>query len=216
MVTTERIGSYAGRLAYYIVHGFILMIISTAFWCIQVIYPNPRVLGIWAFGVPLFVLVTMILGLLNSIIEELMWHINLRRGNDVLLFQGLKILVPTQLLYYAFPVLLIMASSYDAVTRVLLWEVLILIYCIFFGIIGKTIADQYQEIPKRKRIRRYRPSKGTRSVCTRCGASHIYPEKAISQNNTVRCYTCGKEFIISSTEKLLENVEKSNDSIDPT
>jgi len=214
MNAKERSGSPAGRLAYYIIHGFFLMLISHLFWGIQVNYTTPFVIGVWAIGVPLLVFVTMMLGLFNSIIEEQMWHINLRSGNDVLLFQGLKLLVPTQLLYYPFPILIIMVSSYEVVTRVILWEVLTLFYCIIFGIIGKTIADQYKEKPTRKETRKYRPTKGTRSICTRCGASHIYPESAISRNKTVICYTCGKEFGISSTEKLLDTLEKSNDSIE--
>ena len=215
-MVAERVVSSAGRLAYYIVHGFILLVISFALWFIQVNYTTPLFLGVWAIGVPLLVGLVMMLGLINSMIDELMWHVNLRSGNDVLFFQGLKLLVSTQLLYYPFPVLIIMASSYEVETRVILWEILTLIYCIVFGIIGKTIADQYQEKLTRKTTGKYRPSKGTRSSCPRCGASHIYSENAISQNKTVICYTCGKEFGISSTKELLENLSKSNETIEPS
>jgi hypothetical protein len=167
--------------------------------------------SIWAIGALQMVAVTILLGLFNSVIAERMWHLNLRSESHELLFHGLKLLVPTQLLYYLFPVIMSMISFDKIMTQVIFWESIIVLYSFIFGFIGKYVADQYQKVPIKKKERRAHLSKGTRSVCTRCGASHVYPKSEISQNNTVKCYTCGKEFCISSTEELLEQLGESNE-----
>ncbi len=211
MVSSEKIKNIFGRLAYYLIHGFLLLLISFVFWFFQISYMGIFVSSIWAIGALQMVGVTILLGLLNSTIAERMWHLNLRSDSHELLFHGLKVLVPTQLLFYLFPVIMNIITFDRIVTQAIFWELIIVLYCFTFGFIGKYVADQYQKEPIKEKERKVHLSEGTRSVCTRCGASHVYPKSSISQNNTVRCYTCGKEFGVSSTEELLKQLGESTE-----
>jgi hypothetical protein len=93
---------------------------------------------------------------------------------------------------------------------------LIFVYLLVFGTIGKTVASHYLE-DAAKKYNLHSSSEqlydeGTRARCLNCGSSHKYPESVISDKGTVRCYTCGKEFYISSKSELVKQLEENSDS----
>ncbi|MFW9843823.1 MAG: hypothetical protein ACFFEV_04545, partial [Candidatus Thorarchaeota archaeon] len=192
-------------------HGFTLFLLSFMLFVMQSTGYYWNFSSFLVFNAIIVIGVLMILGVANMVISEVLWSINTLGKGESWLLQGFLILIPTQFLLVPYSNILYQLSQMSTYYNFVYAGILFLVYLLIFGGIGRSVASRYQEKDSRKSEHRKtsRPIEigTTRSACTKCGSSHEYYDKNISQNGTVKCYTCGKEFPISSTTDLLSKLD---------
>jgi len=213
----------ASVLSALLVHGFLLLSV-TAIPGFQ--FPFSLFFSLFYFYYPILLytlilgtfIMSTIMGVLQYIASKYVWNRNIVRRWIPMLGSGLGLTIILQPLYITIYFYLFDFYTYYYAIRYILAYFLILGYIFLFGFIGWIFSRFYEEegVEKMKPqvIRKPHFEEGTLSVCNRCGASHHYMKKDISNNGIVKCFSCGKEFMISSTDKLLERLEKSSESIE--
>jgi len=161
-------------------------------------------------------IMSAIIGFFQYLASKYVWNKNIVRRWIPILGSGLGLTIILQPLYITIYFFLIDFYTYYYSIRYILAYLVILGYIFLFGGIGWIFTRLFRggDVEKKKRppvMKKPRFEEGTRSVCYKCGASHRYMKKDISENGIVRCFSCGKEFMISDTDKLLEKLEKSSE-----
>jgi predicted Zn finger-like uncharacterized protein len=201
------------NLTNYFLHGLVLFVISYVVSSVQL---SPYY---WAWSNLLvanvigIVWLLVIMGILNTVIAESLWSLNVRSDGANSIAQGFLITLPTQLLILPFyTVSQILASSYSLASMVS-FTVLLAVYIMIFGFIGRSAAGRFVEMTSKEITAKQRaqPLMGTRARCPNCGESLRYSNQDISDERTVRCHNCKQVFPIEPTQELLKKATEMRD-----
>ena len=199
----------------YFLHGFVLFIISYLVFLYQITPFTWRFSYFILFSVIFSFVFLTIMGILNMVIAESVWSLDIKSNLGDWITQGFMVVLPTQILLIPFyPMINMILSLPNRIMAFLAFILLFFVYTPIFGYIGLTAARMYEEKDtylSRRGKHQLETFIGTRAKCTFCGESHRYPRSEISDEGIVRCSSCGHTFSIEPNEELLKKLGESKE-----
>lgn len=197
----------------YFLHGFVLLVVSYLVFLSQVTPFTWHFSYFIVFSVLFSIVLLTIMGILNMVIAESVWSLNVKSNLGDWIIQGFIVVLPTQILLIPFYYMInmILSSLSNLIIAFLEFILLFFGYTFIFGYIGLKAAGMYTEgeTYQRKRGKHQQETfTDTRARCTFCGESYRYPLSEISHEGIVRCLNCGRTFSIEPNEELLKKLRK--------
>ena len=196
-------------LTNWFLHGFMLFIISYIVFLSQMNSPIWMFSVFVVYGVTIYAVLLIVIGIVNMIITELLWPITMRGNSENWIIQGLFIILPTQILLLLSIPILQFISTFPQILVLISALLVFFGYIFVFGFIGVSVARMFSDVvvDKQDKKKKDRPLiNGTRGRCSFCGESYRYPMKDISVERTVRCLNCGHTFYLEPDEELLKKL----------
>jgi len=194
--------SYLSEIAKYLLHGFVLLVFSSAVLYLYLSY-NGYSMTLRFIVVFIYISGTEIAGgLINMILADVLWSVDGRFTTNNIFYQGVKVALPSQI----FLAMLVIILPYQGP---FIFMVSTVLYCIIIGILGVYVARKHSTKNTKTELKRTIPiSIGTRGRCPTCGESFRYTSRDILDDGMVRCLSCHKPFFIESKEELMKKIGK--------